>query len=67
MGNMASFLNISPDSSFGFVCLIDCLEALSLWRGPWLFIASVTYAGNVEVRALCCQYVWMMAGSLKAP
>lgn len=30
MGNMASFLNISPDSSFGFVCLIDCLGALSL-------------------------------------
>lgn len=46
---------------------IDCLGALSARWGPWLFIASVTYAGTVEVRALNCQFVWMMAGSLKAP
>jgi len=24
-------------------------------------------SGNVEVDALCCQYVWVMASSLKAP
>lgn len=30
------FLTNSLHSSFGFVCLKDCLEALSLWRGPWL-------------------------------
>lgn len=47
------------------VCVLDS-ESLSLKTDPWLvFTGPVTYAS--DVRAFCCQYVCMTAGSLKAP
>lgn len=49
------------------VCFLY-LESLSLKRDPWLvFTSPVTYASDVHVRAFCCQYVCMTAGSPKAP
>lgn len=64
LGSMPSFLNISPDSSSGFVCLIDCLEALSPWRGPWLFIACVW---RVRCCGSACSLLSVCVGDGKTP
>lgn len=58
------FISFAIDQ-MAVVCVLD-LESLSLKTAPWLvFTAPVMYAS--DVRAFCCQYVCMTAGSLKAP
>lgn len=66
-GNIASFLNIFPDSSFGSVCLTDCFGSLISVARPVAVYLLGDVSGTVEVRARCCQYVWVTASSLKAP
>lgn len=51
-----------------WLCLFDRLlgSVISVAR-PVAVYRLGDVCGTVEVRALRCQYVWMMAGSLKAP